>query len=125
MWTTKNKPKTKLNTEQTKEKALNLLEYRAHSRLELFDKLKVFAERETVNEVLDMLEDSPEQLWLLTREGAGISKEFYDEYFCGREVAFAYKLGRVHIFETPKELSEFGVKAAPQSYIYIEDSQAG
>lgn len=57
MWTTKNKPKTKLNTEQTKEKALNLLEYRAHSRLELFDKLKVFAERETVNEVLDMLED--------------------------------------------------------------------
>ena len=57
MWTTKNKPKTKFNTEQTKEKALNLLEYRAHSRLELFDKLKVFAERETVNEVLDMLED--------------------------------------------------------------------
>ena len=71
-------------------------------------------------EVLDMLEDSPEQLWLLTREGAGISKEFYDEYFCGREVAFAYKLGRVHIFDTPKELSEFGVKVAPQSYIYIK-----
>ena len=71
-------------------------------------------------EVLDMLEDSPEQLWLLTREGAGISKEFYDEYFCGREVAFAYKLGSVHIFETPKELSEFGVKVAPQSYIYIK-----
>ena len=47
-------------------------------------------------------------------------KEFYDEYFCGREVAFAYKLGSVHIFETPKELSEFGVKVAPQSYIYIK-----
>ena len=57
MWTTKNKPKTKLTTEQTKEKALNLLEYRAHSRLELFDKLKVFASIDTVNEVLDMLED--------------------------------------------------------------------
>ena len=57
MWTTKNKPKTKLNSEQTKEKALNLLEYRAHSRFELFDKLKFFAETETVNEVLDMLED--------------------------------------------------------------------
>ncbi len=57
MWTTKNKPKQKLTTEQTKEKALNLLEYRAHSRLELFDKLKYFAEIGTVNEVLDMLED--------------------------------------------------------------------
>ena len=57
MWTTKNKPKTKLNTEQTKEKALNLLEYRAHSRKELFDKLKRFTDIETANEVLDMMED--------------------------------------------------------------------
>ncbi len=57
MWTTRNNPKTKLTTEQTKEKALNLLEYRAHSRRELFDKLKRFSNPETVNEVLDMLED--------------------------------------------------------------------
>lgn len=57
MWTTKNNPKTKLTTEQTKEKALNLLEYRAHSRRELFDKLKRFADVNTVNEVLDMLEE--------------------------------------------------------------------
>lgn len=57
MWTTRNNPKTKLTTEQTKEKALNLLEYRAHSRRELFDKLKRFANIDTVNEVLDMLEE--------------------------------------------------------------------
>ncbi len=57
MWTTKNNPKRKLTTEQTKEKALNLLEYRAHSRKELFDKLKPLAEISTVNEVLDMLEE--------------------------------------------------------------------
>ena len=57
MWTTRNNPKTKLTTEQTNEKALNLLEYRAHSRRELFDKLKRFANIDTVNEVLDMLED--------------------------------------------------------------------
>ena len=57
MWTTRNNPKIKLTTEQTKEKALNLLEYRAHSRRELFDKLKRFANIDTVNEVLDMLEE--------------------------------------------------------------------
>ena len=57
MWTTKNNHNTKLTTEQTKEKALNLLEYRAHSRRELFDKLKRFSDIDTVNEVLDMLED--------------------------------------------------------------------
>lgn len=58
MWTTRNNPKEKLTAEQTKEKALNLLEYRAHSRRELFDKLKRFARLDTVNEVLDMLEES-------------------------------------------------------------------
>ena len=57
MWTTKNNPKEKFTTEQTKEKALNLLEYRAHSRRELFDKLKRFTDIGTANEVLDMLED--------------------------------------------------------------------
>lgn len=57
MWTTKNNSDTKFTTEQTKEKALNLLEYRAHSRRELFDKLKRFADVNTVNEVLDMLEE--------------------------------------------------------------------
>ena len=57
MWTTRNNPKIKLTTEQTKEKALNLLEYRAHSRRELFDKLKRFADIDTVNGVLDMLEE--------------------------------------------------------------------
>lgn len=57
MWTTKNNSNTKFTTEQTKEKALNLLEYRAHSRRELFDKLKRFADVNTVNEVLDMLEE--------------------------------------------------------------------
>jgi len=57
MWTTKNKPNAKLTTEQTKEKALNLLEYRAHSRRELFDKLKRFTDISTANEVLDMLEE--------------------------------------------------------------------
>lgn len=57
MWTTRSNTKTKFTTEQTKEKALNLLEYRAHSRRELFDKLKRFADIGVVNEVLDMLEE--------------------------------------------------------------------
>lgn len=49
--------KEKLDFEKTKEKALNLLEYRAHSRKELFDKLKRVSDYNTVNEVLDILED--------------------------------------------------------------------
>ena len=50
-------PSAKLTTEEAKEKALNLLEFRAHSRKELFDKLRRFTSAETANEVLDMLEE--------------------------------------------------------------------
>ena len=72
-------------------------------------------------EILEILEASPERLWELTKDAAGISKMFFDDYFNGRDESYAYKLGRVHIFETPKELSEFGVKAAPQSFVYVND----
>lgn len=48
---------TDLTSEEIKEKALNYLEYRAHSRKELFDKLKKFSDADTVNEALDVLED--------------------------------------------------------------------
>ena len=58
MWTTnKKRPAHLLTTEEAKEKALNLLEFRAHSRKELFDKLKRFTSAATADEVLDMLEE--------------------------------------------------------------------
>jgi len=59
MWTTSNKKRRKdpLTIEETKEKALNLLEFRAHSRKELFDKLRRFTSVETADEVLDLFEE--------------------------------------------------------------------
>lgn len=71
-------------------------------------------------EVKGVLCAAPNDLWEQTRYGAGIDKNFFDEYFMGRSVAYAYSLGKVTLFEQPKELSDFGVKAAPQSYIYIK-----
>lgn len=47
-----------MTTEEAKEKALNLLEYRAHSRKELFDKLRRFTDEDTANEVAAMMEDA-------------------------------------------------------------------
>ena len=56
MWTTnKKRPAHLLTTEEAKEKALNLLEFRAHSRKELFDKLKRFTSAATADEGLEML----------------------------------------------------------------------
>lgn len=71
-------------------------------------------------EIIEVLELSPEDLWDETKDFSGITKDFYDEYFRGREVAYAYKLGKIKVYKEPKSLIDFGIKYAPQSFVYIE-----
>ena len=70
-------------------------------------------------EVIHVLMCSPEELWKLTKRESGISKEFFDEYFGEKKIAYAYELGKVKVYDEPKTLSEYGIKAAPQSFVYI------
>jgi len=70
-------------------------------------------------EIIDVLILSPDELWEQTKQASGISKEFFDEYFKGKKIAYAYKLGKVKVYETPKTLLDYGVKNAPQSFIYL------
>lgn len=62
---------------------------------------------------------APEELWELTKKQAGISKKRYQEYFQGCKVANAYKLGDINQYTIPKNLTDFGIKKPPQSFIYI------
>ena len=48
-------------------------------------------------DIVDTLQDEPERLWLRTQQGSGISKEYFDEYFGGRERAFALQIGKVRV----------------------------
>lgn len=70
-------------------------------------------------EIIEVLMMPPEELWQQTKELSGISKQFFDQYFNGREVAYAYKLGRIKVYSQPKLLLEYGIKVAPQSFVYI------
>lgn len=70
-------------------------------------------------EIAEVLMLPPEELWSTTKDASGISKKFFDEYFAGREIAYAYRLGKVKVFETPKYLADYGIKSAPQSFVYI------
>ncbi len=76
---------------------------------------KIVAEAEIV-EVLAM---KPNDLWDETKMFSGITKDFYDKYFENKKVAYAYRLGNVKVYDEPKELVEFGLKSAPQSYVYV------
>ena len=66
------------------------------------------------------LSDSPTALWEKTKAAAGISRAKFRDYFRGCKTAYAYKLGKVEVFESPKNLYDFGVAVAPQSFVYIK-----
>lgn len=67
-----------------------------------------------------VIEGSPSSVWKATKSHAGISKDFYSEYFSGREKAFAIKVGEVTKYQTPINLSDYGDNiSAPQSYRYL------
>ena len=66
-----------------------------------------------------ILEDSPDIIWEKTKEYSGIDFGFYQKYFKDRNKAVAYKLIDIKKYNEPKELSSYGIKSAPQSFVYV------
>lgn len=78
--------------------------------------MKVVAEVE----ILGVIATSPEELWNQTKNQSGITKSFFNTYFKDGQVAYAYKLGEVKVYERPKSLLDFGLRMAPQSFAYVK-----
>lgn len=72
-------------------------------------------------EVEDVLVDDPETIWKRTEKKSGIDKIFFDEYYQNRNQAVAYKLKNVIKYGKPRELKDYGINSAPQSFQYIEE----
>ena len=70
-------------------------------------------------EILDVIEDIPKIVWNKTADYAGISSIFFNKYYEGKSKAVAYRLGKINVYKEPRLLNEYGVKAAPQSFIYL------
>lgn len=73
-------------------------------------------------EVEDVLVDNPEVIWKKTKTKSGIDKKFFDQYYKNRNQAVAYKLKNVIKYGKPKELKDYGVNRAPQSFQYVEEA---
>ena len=73
----------------------------------------------TVN-VRGIISGAHDDVWKITKNNAGITREFFDSYFCGRNMAFAFDLDNPIKYNTPKTLSDFGLRVAPQSFIYLD-----
>lgn len=70
-------------------------------------------------EIEDILSLDVSELWAYTMEYSGVEKDFYDSYFSGKNIGHAIKIKSVKRYTRHKELHEFDIKRAPQSFAYI------
>ena len=101
-------------------------EYRKNKCKEKIDSLIIYSTSPIMKvvaevEVKDVIEDTPQMVWSMTRTAAGIDKSFFDRYYLGRDIAVAYVLGEVRKFSVPKYLADYGIKSAPQSFVYVKE----
>lgn len=61
-----------------------------------------------------------EDLWEFTKQYAGITEDEFFSYFDKNEDGHAYQFGKVEKYKNPKQLKDFGVDKAPQSFIYLD-----
>ena len=71
-------------------------------------------------DIVEIIEGKPELLWEETKLESGITKEFFNKYYKDREVAIAYKLGNIKIYDEPKTLNYIGINYVPQSFVYLD-----
>lgn len=63
------------------------------------------------------------ELWHQTMHSSGIGKEFYDSYFHGKEIGHAIRVKKAIRYREYLELSDYDIKYAPQSFLYLADQQ--
>lgn len=84
-----------------------------------------FPEKKIVGEfsIEKIIEETPSKLWDITYKYSGIEEEKFYKYFIDKNKGYAIKIKSVIKYKIPKELSEFNIKRAPQSYMYISDKE--
>lgn len=69
----------------------------------------------------DILIDEVDAIWEETAVFSGISKRFYLAYFRNKNKAYAIKIGCVIRYEKARQLSDYNINTAPQSFIYLKE----
>jgi predicted transcriptional regulator len=70
-----------------------------------------------------VISGEPSQVWRDTAKYAGISREYFDDYFSGRSKGFALGVGEVRKYQHPIDPSvAFDKFTAPQSYMYLDEN---
>ncbi len=66
---------------------------------------------------------APEFLWNKTKDSAGITKKFFDDYFSRKPLAHAFEIDYFISYEVPLNISDIIPSGIPpQTYCYINDN---
>ncbi len=73
-------------------------------------------------EIDEILMEHPSKIWQKTKKHSGVSEEFYDEYFSGRDKAYAIKIKSLNEYSEPicPYINNDNF-TAPQSFKYMLD----
>ena len=101
-------------------------EYRKRNCKQKIDKIVVYSSypvQKVVGELIikQVLCDNKNTIWDKTNKYSGTSKNKYDNYFKNCENAVAYEIEKAIFYSKSKSLSDFNIKTAPQSYVYINE----
>lgn len=66
-----------------------------------------------------IIKDSPSKLWEISSSEAGIAKNKFDHYFLGKEEGYAIKIGKKVKYSKTRDLKDYNIEKAPQSFQYI------
>ena len=93
-------------------------EYRKRMCKEKIDKIIVYSSspiQKVVGElkIKQVLYDKKNVIWNKTNK--------YDKYFEKCNNAVAYEIEKAVLYNKPKDLKDYNLKAAPQSYVYIKN----
>lgn len=74
-------------------------------------------------EIENIIKDHPSNIWKETWGYSGVSKNFFNKYFEGRETGFAIQIREFVKYDKPFDLNNLNGKitVAPQSFRYIEE----
>lgn len=76
-----------------------------------------------VIEIESIIKGTPDIVWSRTKNHAGISKDFFMNYFMNHKDSYAIMFKTILKLETPKSLMCLGKNlGAPQSYTYLKET---
>lgn len=75
-----------------------------------------------VASVPDIESGTPEEVWATCGAASMVPRAEYDAYYAGRPRAFAYLLAGVTALADPLALADVGLRSAPQSFAYVNES---